>query len=129
MVLIVDHMHRLAGRKSVDLKEVKNDTFIIPDERTGMFRVCIDAASEAGFEIKHIVTCRTIDIMMAMVSVGNGIGMASRKLINSYGKNNIFNVIEINDNISYSVAIIVKNTGNKKLSDDLVKYALEYRYE
>lgn len=51
MVLIVDHMHSLSGRNSVKFNEIENDTFIIPDERTGMFKLCTEAAADGYVQL------------------------------------------------------------------------------
>ena len=130
MVLLVDHMHRLSGRKSVEFREIENDTFIIPDERTGMFRLCTEAAADAGFKIKRAITCRNIDMMMAMVSVGNGVGLASQRLAESYKANNMIDIIKLENDISYNVSIVSSQYRDKKeIVNRFINFALQYNYD
>lgn len=72
--LAVPRLHPLAGRKSVSLKELKNERFIFHQSGQVASELCLNACREAGFEPD--IVCRSSSPTTSLYMVQGGLGVA-----------------------------------------------------
>ena len=72
--LAVPAIHHLAGRKSVSLRELKEERFIFHQPGQVASELCLAACREAGFEPK--IVCRSENPSVALYMVQGGLGVA-----------------------------------------------------
>ncbi len=75
--LVVPHDHRLAGRRSVSLRELSDESWVVVPQSTvsfgygPLFALC----QKAGFEPRIVQQVTSITSLLNLVSVGVGIGL------------------------------------------------------
>jgi DNA-binding transcriptional LysR family regulator len=57
-MIAVSHRNRFAKRKSVNLIDLKDETFILNRQESLLYDICVDACQNAGFTPKVMVTAR-----------------------------------------------------------------------
>lgn len=80
MVAVVSSNHPLANRVSVDIKELKNETFILTPPSSGHFQDFHAACLTAGFEPQIILSCAIVKTMLGFVREDIGITVLSSKV-------------------------------------------------
>jgi LysR family transcriptional activator of glutamate synthase operon len=69
LVAVFPSSHPLSSRKTVRLSELKDESFILNDPSTKIYKTCIEACQKAGFEPKVSYTGHLLDL------VAKGIGI------------------------------------------------------
>ena len=77
MVLLVNENHPLAGRKTIDLCECANESFINLDDETSLQQFINQLFEQAGFEPKVVMVC-DYTLRDQMVSENHGIMVTTR---------------------------------------------------
>ncbi len=80
MVVVVSNRHPLAHRVSVDIKELKNEKFILTPTTSGHYYDFRNACHEAGFEPKVVLSCAIVKTMLSFVREEIGITVLSNKV-------------------------------------------------
>jgi LysR family transcriptional activator of glutamate synthase operon len=70
LVAVFPSSHPLSHHKSVGLSELKDETFILNDPSTTIYKMCISACEQAGFSPKVSYTGHLLDL------VGKGMGIS-----------------------------------------------------
>lgn len=83
MVLVLSRDHPLAKRKSVSLRELTNENFIMFDKGTVVHELCIDACHEAGFEPRVFYASFRVDTILSLVASNSGIVLIMEKVFDS----------------------------------------------
>lgn len=105
MVIVVSHLHPLANRVSVDMKELVNEKFILTPYD---FR---KACHEAGFEPNVILSCAVVKTMMNFVREGIGIAvLSSREALSE--KEPSMKVIELTPTIPRRISLVTRNSND-----------------
>ncbi len=73
MVVVTSKTHPLSIRNSVSLKELKNETFIVPPPSSGLHHDFIRACQHDGFEPDILLTCSSVKTMLCFVHEELGI--------------------------------------------------------
>lgn len=89
MVLLTNKRHRLAFRKTADLKELKSEKFIITPPNSGHHHDFEKACHSLGFEPNVIMTCSSVKTIMGLTSEGIGISVLSSKVATSMGDDSL----------------------------------------
>lgn len=79
MVLIVNKKHPLAAMSSVNLSLLKNETFCLIDYRSFVYRICLKACVDSGFEPNIAYTNHNIADIIDFVEKGLGIALLMDK--------------------------------------------------
>ncbi len=73
MVIVTSNRHPLAGRKSVDLKELQSENFIIPPPTSGYNHDFQKACQSANFAPNILLTCSSVKTILGLVREEIGI--------------------------------------------------------
>jgi len=73
LVLMLAPEHRLAGRRRIDMAELRDERFVVFGEGGAMRRIVVQGAREAGFEPQLAFESTEQQRMRAMVSRGLGV--------------------------------------------------------
>ncbi len=119
LVLVTSKNHPLAKKKYVNLKEFKNDNFILLGKSSGVYNSCIKAFKEANFT-PNIIYCNSrIESIIGLVSQNLGVTLVMGKII-SYFNNPNLNIILLKNPIKSSLGIV--SLKNKKLSKNEILF-------
>lgn len=77
MVLLVHKNHPLAGRKSIDLRECRNESFINLSEETNLQQFINHMFRQAGFTPKVVMTC-DYTLRDQMAADGHGVSVTTQ---------------------------------------------------
>ncbi len=80
MVLVVNYPHPLSHRMSVDLKELRNEKFIITPATSGHYQDFHNACLAAGFTPNIAINCGVVNTMLSFVREGLGVTVLSSKV-------------------------------------------------
>jgi LysR family transcriptional activator of glutamate synthase operon len=76
--LVVPPSHRLAGRNSVDLKELANESLLLPGLTLNMANHLTDACHRAGFEPKVPYRVNYLELSKVYARQGMGVSLIPR---------------------------------------------------
>lgn len=107
MKLLVFKDHRLASRKVVDIKELKEEEFIFYHEEFALNQIMRNQFIEVGFEPKILFQSSQWDLMTEMVAANLGITILPRSICNRAFNPDI-RVIELKEDILWRLAVITK---------------------
>jgi DNA-binding transcriptional LysR family regulator len=107
MKLLVFKDHRLATRKVVDIKELKEEEFIFYHEEFALNQIMRNQFIEAGFEPKILFQSSQWDLMTEMVAANLGITILPRSICNR-AFNTDLRVIDLKEDILWRLAVITK---------------------
>jgi DNA-binding transcriptional LysR family regulator len=108
MVLVTNHTHALANRKSVDIKELENEKFILTPPTSGHYKDFQDACQAAGFAPKVIVSCAIVKTMLGLVREDLGVTVLSSHVVAAENDPNI-RIIPITPTIPRRTVLAVRN--------------------
>lgn len=74
-VLLAAESHRLAGRKTVDLKEVAGEDFIFPTTDQSIYHLYKKACRDAGFSPRIVCESGSCETSLALVRAGMGLAI------------------------------------------------------
>jgi len=112
VVLITQMGHPFANRESISLSEVKNEPFILMNQASTLFQICMDACIKAGFTPTIIHESSQIDIIVGLVAEGLGVSLITSKEAEYFSKANI-SLIRLEKSIKHTTALVVSNRMNK----------------
>lgn len=127
IMLAISKDHPLANRKSIDMKELKDERFIVFNENFMMYDKTINACKDSGFEPNIVMKVSQWDFILEMVGLNYGIAMMPKPIVQRYKMNGV-NMISIsNPEINWNIGFIVKK--DKYMSKTLklfVEYATDH---
>jgi len=80
LVALVPSGHRLVGRRSVKLADLKETPFILFESGFALHRVVLEACQRAGFEPNIVAQSSQIDFMIELVGAGLGVAFLPRMI-------------------------------------------------
>ncbi|AIQ65983.1 HTH-type transcriptional regulator GltC [compost metagenome] len=87
--LLVPAGHRLEGRKSVSLAELKEEEFVLFQEDFALHDRVIDACVKAGFQPRVVYESSQWDLIAQMVAAGLGIGLLPQTICRDMDRSRI----------------------------------------
>ncbi|MBT2654578.1 LysR family transcriptional regulator [Bacillus sp. ISL-18] len=108
VVLITQKGHPYASRKAISLSEVKNEPFILMNQASTLFQICIDACKKAGFTPDITHESSQIDIIVGLVAEGLGVSLITSKEAEYFSTANI-SLIRLEKSITHTTALVVSN--------------------
>lgn len=112
MVLLTNTQHRLANRKMVDLKELREEKFITTPPISGHYHDFENACNAAGFEPKVLMTCSSVATILAFVREGLGITMLSSRSAAVWEDDPLLRVIAIDPIIERNLYLVIQKNVN-----------------
>ena len=67
--------HRLAGRKTIDLRELEDDSFILPKDELGLRGIVRKVLKKAKIQPDVVLEAMSLETVLAMVSSGLGVSL------------------------------------------------------
>lgn len=109
MVAVVSKNHPLANRVSVDMKELKNEKFILTPSTSGHYHDFHNACLVAGFEPNVILSCAIVKTMLSFVREEIGITVLSSKVALAE-KDPSMRVIGLTPTIPRRISLVTRNS-------------------
>jgi LysR family transcriptional regulator, transcription activator of glutamate synthase operon len=108
--VILSRHHRLAGRESIALKELKDENFIMFDKGTIVHELAVDACRANGFEPRIFYASLRVESILGLVASNSGIALMMEKVF-SYHRHQDVIAIPLKENISSNLVLArLKNT-------------------
>lgn len=79
IVAVLSVNHRYARMHSIQLSSLKNDDFVLINQKTSIYRLCIDACKAVGFEPTVIYTSHRIESIVNMVEQSMGVALLTKQ--------------------------------------------------
>ena len=107
MKLVIHHKHPLARRKTVRLKELKNEEFIFYSEEFALHQIMWKQFINEGFEPKILFKSSQWDFMSEMVAANLGITILPESICNRIDNDNV-HIIDLTPSTPWHLAVITK---------------------
>ncbi|MEH7343159.1 LysR family transcriptional regulator [Bacillus sp. JJ1532] len=107
-VLYIQEDHKLAGRKSVSLHELKDERFIIFSEDFTLHDYVKDACKKAGFTPAISYQSSQWDLIIELVSSNLGITLLPKSIFNKQSNRNVKIIPLENSTLLWKLGIITK---------------------
>ncbi|KAA9012231.1 LysR family transcriptional regulator [Niallia endozanthoxylica] len=123
LVVIVDSEHRLAGKESLCLSELKDESFILLTEDYVLHDVVEQACRESGFEPHVAYQSSLWDIIGEMVAAQLGISLIPRSMVSRFNNRKLQAISISEPQVAWDVVLIYRK--NKYLSyaaRELIEY-------
>ncbi|BAF59727.1 transcriptional regulator [Pelotomaculum thermopropionicum SI] len=122
MVVVTYDRHPFSTRKSVDIRELKNERFIVTPPVSGHYHDFINACHLAGFEPKVLVTCSMVRTILGLVREEVGITVLS-SCVAALDKTPGLSIIPLTPPVNRKIVLAVsKNNGLSPALKVFVKY-------
>lgn len=115
-VVVLPKSHPFANREKIDLKELKDEDFLVLGPSTNFYQPVLDLCEEAGFEPKISYKGSRIDLIINMVANDMGISIVMGKTVQNLLKENTV-IVPITPTKESYLAFIRK-TGEHTLASD-----------
>lgn len=113
MVLLTSCKNHLASKKSIDLKELKNEKFILTPLTSGHQHDFIKACKAQGFEPKILMTCSSVKTMLGLARENMGVTVLSSKVaISSIPPDSGICLLELTPLIERKVFLAIQKNAN-----------------
>lgn len=109
VVLVVNKKHKLASKRYIDIKELKDEKFITFNEDFMMYDKTIGACKECGFEPDIILKTSQWDFIIEMISLNQGITIIPKPIVKRFKLNDIKMIPIKSPEISWDIGFILKN--------------------
>lgn len=106
-MLIVSSEHPLANRKSVSIKELENEKFIMLNKTFTINDRIVEKCHENGFEPKIGFESSQWDFVVDMVAQNQGITILPPDIFSRFSTNNI-SIVKLKESFKWEIAIIAK---------------------
>lgn len=110
-VLVCSRSHRLSGKKLVTLKELANENFLLLEQKSQIYHICITALTKANVSPKVVYSNTRHNMILEMVAKNIGITIMPKNLALSSKFNT--KIIKLNDSF-YSKVSLIRNKNTKQ---------------
>jgi len=113
MVLLASSKNHLASKKSVELKELKKEKFILTPLTSGHQHDFIKACKHEGFEPKILMTCSSVKTMLGLARENMGVTVLSSKVaISSISPDSGICLLELTPLIERKIFLTIQKSAN-----------------
>lgn len=110
-VLVCSRSHRLSGKKLVTLKELSNENFLLLEQKSQIYHICINALTKASVSPKVVYSNTRHSMILEMVAKNLGITIMPKNLATSSKFNT--KIIKLNESF-YSKVSLIRNKNTKQ---------------
>lgn len=107
LVAVLPENHMLAKASTVTLTDLRNDTFLLMDENTLIYDICMKSCRKAGFEPKTQYKGHRPENILGLVAQGMGISLLMKRQAEFY-KNPGIVTIALTDHIVSRISLVYK---------------------
>lgn len=105
LVAVLPESHPRAGERCISLLDLRDDSFLLMDENTYMYRICVDACRSAGFLPRTVYKGHRPENLIEFVSQGMGVSLLMKRQANFY-KNPGIAVVELTEQVSIRISLL-----------------------
>ncbi|MDD2553229.1 MAG: LysR family transcriptional regulator, partial [Desulfotomaculaceae bacterium] len=110
-VLVTNHGHPFANRRSVNLEELKNERFILSPATSGHYQNFCNSCQKAHFVPNVVLKCSVVKTMLGFVREGLGVTVLSSNVAAAEYDAGI-KIIPITPEIQSEIALVTRNSAN-----------------
>jgi LysR family transcriptional activator of glutamate synthase operon len=114
LVAVLPTAHPLARRQTISLQMLADEEFLLIEKGTYLYRFCINACKQSGFEPKIAFTDHKVGILVDLVTKGMGVALLMRQLA-LYASNPKIAIVDISPSVSTEINLCYLK--NVELSD------------
>ena len=96
-----------ASKKRVNLRDLENEAFILLNNTSSLYQLCIDACRRAGFIPRVNYTSSRHEALLAMVNTGLGLTLLPQSLLDMENSQKL-RFIPLTDNVTSTIALVRK---------------------
>ncbi|NLM51602.1 MAG: LysR family transcriptional regulator [Firmicutes bacterium] len=128
-VLVVNSMHPLAARDSIELAELAREKFILAHPSSGLYKNFAKACAAAGFEPDILYHCNQVETSLELVRENLGVTVLSSQVAQRYSKRDIA-ITKILPEIPRRISLVtLKDTEHEPVVNIFIKYAVNWASE
>jgi LysR family transcriptional activator of glutamate synthase operon len=107
----------LASKKILDLRDLKSESFVLPNSTSGLYKLYIDAFRNAGFTPKVNYVSSRHEILLSMVNNSLNLTLLPKNLLDLKNSRRI-KYIPLNEHITSTIALVRKKEteNNQKIN-------------
>lgn len=126
MVVVTSENHPLASRKSLELKELVKENFIIPPPPSGHYQDFVKACHSEGFLPNIIVTCSHVRTILGLVRENLGITLLSSQIA-ALDVDPSLTIIPMTTKITRKIYLVTRaNTDANRILEVFVRFVLQW---
>ncbi len=88
LVLVVPLSHRLSGKKQADLTDLYDESFILMNTYTAIYKLCMELFKSRDMK-PHVIRNARVESIISAVSIGEGISLLARSNLGVFCHENI----------------------------------------
>jgi DNA-binding transcriptional LysR family regulator len=119
---------RLASEKTLNLHDLENESFVLLNSTSGLYRLYIDAFRKARFTPKINYVNSRHEILLAMVNNSNNITLLPKNLLNMEISRTI-KYIPLNEDITSTIALIQKKEPLSNQKNETFKFMVKQSFK
>jgi DNA-binding transcriptional LysR family regulator len=104
LVAVLPTTHPLARQKTIPLQMLANEDFLLIEKHTYLYRLCVNACKQSGFEPKIAFTDHKVGILVDLVTKGMGVALLMRKLA-LYAFNPNIAILDISPSVTTEISL------------------------
>jgi DNA-binding transcriptional LysR family regulator len=104
MVAVLPIMHPLAKRKTISLRMLADEDLLLIDKQTMLYRLCVSACEQTGFEPKVAYTDHSLENLVDLVAKGMGVALMTKQLALYVSRPEIA-IVEISPCVSTQISL------------------------
>jgi LysR family transcriptional regulator, transcription activator of glutamate synthase operon len=121
LVAVLPTVHPLANQKTISLKMLADEDFLLIEKQTYLYRLCVNACKQSGFEPKIAFTDHKVGILVDLVIKGMGVALLMKRLA-LYAYNPSIAIVDISPSVSTEISLCYLK--GVKLSDAAKHFVL-----
>jgi len=118
---VLPTVHPLANQKTISLKMLADEDFLLIEKQTYLYRLCVNACKQSGFEPKIAFTDHKVGILVDLVIKGMGVALLMKRLA-LYAYNPSIAIVDISPSVSTEISLCYLK--GVKLSDAAKHFVL-----
>jgi LysR family transcriptional activator of glutamate synthase operon len=107
----------LASKKILDLRDLENESFVLPNSTSGLYKLCIDAFRNAAFTPKVNYVSSRHEVLLAIVNNSTNLTLLPRNLLSLENKQKT-RYIPLKQRLTSTIALVRKKEtdNNQKIN-------------
>jgi len=135
MVAVLPVYHPLAGETVIHLEQLKYEKFILLNQQTQLYKLCIDTCERVGFKPQVTFDCHRLDTILDLVTQGMGVSLLMDRHVRlprhtGFPNNPAFRVVEVNPTFYTSISLFhCKNSSLSTSAKKFIQYFEDQKNE
>ena len=104
LVAVLPISHPLAKQKTIPLRMLADEDFLLIEKQTYLYRLCVNACKQSGFEPKIAFTDHKVGILVDLVIKGMGVALLMKQLA-LYVSNPTIAIVDVSPSVSTQISL------------------------